>query len=217
MITRRTTLSLMGLGAAAAGYGLLRPSGLPALDLGSARAQDAGAIEDITLGDADAPVEVVEYASFTCPHCAAFHTSTFKDFRRDYIDTGKVRFTYREVYFDRYGLWASMVARCAGPMRYMGVADLIYRGQNDWARQSDPAAVADSLKKIGLQAGLSQEELDACLDDGAKAQALVKWFEANASRDEVTSTPSFLIDGEIHSGNMSLEQIGRLVDEAAAG
>ena len=215
MITRRTTLSLLGLGTAAAGYGLLRPAGLPALDLGQARAQDAGAIEDITLGDADAPVEVIEYASFTCPHCANFHTATFKDFKRDYIDTGKVRFTYREVYFDRYGLWASMIARCAGPMRYMGVADLIYRGQNDWARQSDPAAVAESLKKIGAQAGLSREELDACLEDGDQAQALVAWFEANASRDGVQSTPSFLIDGEMHSGSMSLEQIGRLVDEAA--
>ena len=215
MITRRTTLSLLGLGTAAAGYGLLRPAGLPALDLGQARAQDAGAIEDITLGDADAPVEVIEYASFTCPHCANFHTATFKDFKRDYIDTGKVRFTYREVYFDRYGLWASMIARCAGPMRYMGVADLIYRGQNDWARQSDPAAVAESLKKIGAQAGLSREELDACLEDGDQAQALVAWFEANASRDGIQSTPSFLIDGEMHSGSMSLEQIGRLVDEAA--
>ena len=215
MITRRTTLSLLGLGTAAAGYGLLRPAGLPALDLGQARAQDAGAIEDITLGDADAPVEVIEYASFTCPHCANFHTATFKDFKRDYIDTGKVRFTYREVYFDRYGLWASMIARCAGPMRYMGVADLIYRGQNDWARQSDPAAVAESLKKIGAQAGLSRKELDACLEDGDQAQALVAWFEANASRDGVQSTPSFLIDGEMHSGSMSLEQIGRLVDEAA--
>jgi protein-disulfide isomerase len=158
---------------------------------------------------------VVEYASYTCPHCASFHTDTFKAFREQYIDTGRVHFTYREVFFDRYGLWAAMIARCAGADRYFGLADLIYRTQDEWARQADPAAVAESLKKLGAQAGLSQAELDACLQDGDKAQSLIAWYEANAEADGIRSTPSFLIDGELHSGNMSLEQIGQLVEDAA--
>jgi protein-disulfide isomerase len=160
-------------------------------------------------------VKVIEYASYTCPHCADFHTDTFKDFKAEYIDTGKVHFTYREVYFDRYGLWASMVARCAGEERFFGVSELIYERQGEWARQGEPAAVADSLKRIGLQAGLSQDEVDACMQDAAKAESLYGWYQANAERDGVRSTPSFLINGEMHAGNMSLSQIGRLVDEAA--
>ena len=219
MITRRKALTLAGIGFVGAGGVTFlggRPSGLPGLaDLGAANAQEASAIEDVTLGDPDAPVKVVEYASYTCPHCAAFHNDTFKAFKTDYIDTGKVHFTYREVFFDRYGLWASMVARCAGNDRYFGVADILYRTQGDWARQGEAAAVVESLKKIGAQAGLSPEAVDACLQDADKAQSLVAWYEANAAADDVRSTPSFFINGDLHSGNMSLDQIGALVNEAA--
>ncbi|CTQ32572.1 DsbA family protein [Jannaschia rubra] len=218
MITRRKALTLTALGlVAAGGYGLSGRDNAPGLArLGAANAQGSGeAIQDIVLGSDDAPVKVVEYASFTCPHCASFHAETFKPFKRDYIDTGKVQFTFREVYFDRYGLWASMVARCAGPDRYMGVADVLFSTLGDWARQGDPAVVADSLKRIGAQAGLSQEQLDTCLADADMASDLVAWYEANAARDNIRATPSFLIDGQLHTGSLSLAQIGALVDEAS--
>ena len=220
MTTRRNLLLTAGAAAIAAGFGLWprgRDGGIAVLPngIGAANAQEASAIADVTLGDPGAPVKVTEYASYTCPHCAAFHAETFKDFKRDYIDTGKVFFTYREVFFDRYGLWAAMIARCAGPERYFGVSELIYGAQSDWARQSDAEAVAESLKRIGAQAGLGREELDACLSDADQAQSLVSWYEANAARDGIRSTPSFVIDGDVHSGNMSLEQIGALVDDAA--
>lgn len=217
MASRRSVLTLLAGGTALGAGALLWPRGEGAAlaRLGAAHAQGAADIPEMTLGDESAPVKVVEYASYTCPHCAAFHSDTFKDFREQYIDTGKVHFTYREVYFDRYGLWASMIARCAGPDRFFGVSELIYERQGEWARQGDAAAVADSLKRIGLQAGLSQEEVDACLQDAAQAESLYGWYQANAERDGVRSTPSFLIDGEMHAGNMSLSQIGRLVDEAA--
>lgn len=211
MITRRNVLTLTALGLAAVGATLLPFGGLLS---SAAWAQGADAIQEITLGDPDAPVKVTEYASFTCPHCADFHKNTFPAFKRDYIDTGKVFFTYREVYFDRYGLWASMIARCAGPDRFFGISGIIFDELGEWARQDDPAMVAASLKRIGAQAGLSPEQADACLEDGEKAQALVSWYEANAAKDNIRSTPSFLIDGEMHSGNMSPEQIGALVDAA---
>jgi protein-disulfide isomerase len=219
MIDRRRTLALLAGGTAlAGGYVLLGRNGAEVdygFPVGAANAQTV-AIEDITLGDPDAPVKVVEYASYTCPHCATFHTQTFKGFRDKYIETGLVHFTYREVFFDRYGLWAAMIARCAGPERYFGLADLIYRTQDEWARLADPADVAASLKKLGAQAGLGQAELDACLQDADKAQSLVAWYEANAAADGIRSTPSFLINGELHSGSMSLDQIGQLVEDAAA-
>lgn len=221
MITRRKALTLAGVGlVAGGGFTLLRdtPAGDIAglADLGAANAQEAGTIEDVTLGDPNAPVKVIEYASYTCPHCANFHNDTFKAFKADYIDTGKVHFTYREVFFDRYGLWASMVARCAGPDRYFGVADLLYQTQAQWARQGDAASVAESLKRVGAQAGLSQEALDACLQDADMAQKLVAWYEKNAADDNVRSTPTFLINGDVHTGNMSLSQLGALVDDAAS-
>ena len=221
MITRRNILALTGMGLVAGGsvFNLLRGGqiGLSGLaGIGAANAQGTAVqIEDITLGDENAPVKVIEYASFTCPHCANFHNDTYKDFKRDYIDTGKVHFTYREVFFDRYGLWAAMVARCAGPDRYMSVADILYRTQGEWARQGDAAAVAESLKRIGVQAGLSQEEVDACLNNADLAQSLVSWYEANADADNIRSTPSFLINGELSAGNMGLAQIGALIDAAA--
>lgn len=221
MITRRKALTLAGGGLfAGGGFTLLRDTSAGDIagltNLGAANAQEAGAIEDVTLGDPNAPVKVIEYASYTCPHCANFHNDTFKAFKAEYIDTGKVHFTYREVFFDRYGLWASMVARCAGPDRYFGVADLLYQTQAQWARQGDAASVAESLKRVGAQAGLSREALDACLQDADMAQNLVAWYEKNAADDNVRSTPTFLINGDIHTGNMSLSQLGALVDDAAS-
>ena len=74
----------------------------------------SSAIEDMVLGDANAPITMIEYASYTCPHCGSFHQNTYPQLKADYIDTGKVKFIFREVYFDRFGLWASMIARCGG-------------------------------------------------------------------------------------------------------
>jgi protein-disulfide isomerase len=223
MLNRRSFLLASGLlatgaalgGAAWTGRTSGGVAGLAALSpVGAASAQGAD-VAEMTLGDPNAPVKVVEYASFTCPHCASFHQDTFKEFREQYVDTGRVHFTYREVFFDRYGLWAAMIARCAGPERYFGVADLIYATQDEWVRQSDPAAVAESLKRIGLQAGLDRETVDACLEDAETAQNLVAWYERNASRDGIRSTPSFLVNGELYSGNMGLARLGELVDAAS--
>ena len=201
-------------------------AGLPAFaesheeaDGAEAMAAEAPAVEipEIVLGDEDAPVTVVEYASFTCPHCRRFHEDVLPTVKAEYVDTGKVRFVYREVFFDRYGLWAAMVARCAGTERYMAMADEIYAKQSEWT-QGEPAEVADNLRRLGLSAGLTQEELDACLTDGATAEALVANYEANAEADGIRATPTFVIDGETVS-NMNLEQMRQRLDAAvdAAG
>lgn len=172
---------------------------------------DAPAVAPMVLGAEDAPVTVVEYASYTCPHCATFHEEVFPALRRDYVDEGLVRFEYREVYFDRPGLWASMVARCGDGMRFFGITDLLYENQSEWT-EGEPAQIADGLRRIGLSAGLTQEEVEACMNDGAMAQALVANFEENAEEDGIRSTPSFLVDGELHS-NMSEAEFRTLLDE----
>ena len=173
---------------------------------------DTSIVEEMTLGEADAPVTVIEYASFTCPHCRRFHEGPFKQLKADYIDTGKVQFVYREVYFDRYGLWAGMVASCGGPVRYFGLVDLIYERQAEWTASNDPAQIAENLRGLGRIAGLTNEQLDACLTDGEKAQAMVALWQQRAEADDINSTPSFLIDG-VKYGNMNYADFSRILDE----
>lgn len=201
----------------AGGFGA--PSG-PAADstslnpVSAAEAQDidtSGVIE-MSMGNPDAPVTVVEYASFTCPHCRSFHENVLKDLKAEYIDTGKINFIYREVYFDRFGLWAGLVARCGGAERYFGLADLIYKGQSEWLAGGDPASITEGLRKIGRLAGMNDDQLNACLQDSDMANALVAVYQQNVTADGINSTPSFVINGEKHS-NMNLAEFRKLLDE----
>ena len=172
-------------------------------------------VTEMVQGDPDAPVQVLEYASYTCPHCANFHANQYEQIKENYIDTGKIGFTYREVYFDRPGLWASMVARCGGEMRFFGITDMIYERQQDWARRETGEEIVGALRNIGKVAGLTDEELDSCLSDGEEAEALMGWYRSNAEADNVQSTPSFFINGEPY-GNMSYEDFAAILDEKLA-
>lgn len=216
-MNRRSLLA--GAGAAALATGgavLLRPDGSSLSPVGAAQAQDVMAPEivEMAIGEADAPVEFIEYASYTCPHCARFHAEVYPLLKADYVDTGQVRFIYREVYFDRLGLWASMVARCAGPERFFGVSDLLYEGQREWT-QGDPATVAENLRRIGRSVGLSDDELQACLSDGEFAQALVDRYEAFTEEHEIPGTPTFYVNGQMQ-GNASYAELREVLDAAIA-
>ncbi|MGB0440669.1 MAG: DsbA family protein, partial [Paracoccaceae bacterium] len=169
-------------------------------------------VQDMILGNPDAPIEVIEYASYTCPHCASFHSGAYKQLKEDYIDTGKIKFVYREVYFDKYGMWASMIARCE-PAKFFGITEVIYAEQSDWTRAGSDAAIADALRKVGLRAGVDKDALEGCLRDGDKLRALVGWFQENAERDGIRSTPSFLINGELYS-NMAYSEFASILDGA---
>ena len=203
-----TTVALAAT-IAAGGSWVLNPTAQP--PIGAAAAQEA-TVTDMTLGEADAPVEIIEYGSFTCPHCATFEQEVFPQLKEDYIDTGKVKFTFREAYFNKYDMWASLMARCGGEMKYFGIVDMIYETQDDWARQSTEAGVADAIRKMGLQAGIGQEQLDACMQDGETLKALVGWYQQNVEEDGFNSTPSFMIDGELHT-NMPYDEFADILDE----
>lgn len=211
-------VAVLGVGA----YFVTAPgsSVTPANPFGAAHAQetsaeiDTSSIVDMSQGNAEAPVTVIEYASFTCPHCAAFHAGAYKDLKADYIDTGKINFVYREVYFDRYGLWASMIARCAGtPEKFFGMTDLIYAGQSEWARAGEPTEIVEELRKIGRLAGLDGDTMEACLQDADNAQTLVAWYQENAEADGIDSTPSFVINGKKYS-NMAYPDMAAIIDAA---
>lgn len=211
--------------AAAGGAVWMTQGAAPAADVTTfstaAVAQEANAtseaqmVPDMVLGQAEAPVEVIEYASFTCPHCANFHETVFDQLKTNYIDTGKIRFVYREVYFDKFGLWAATVARCGGAEKYFGISDMIYDTQKTWIGDGDAATIADNLKKIGLKAGLSSEQVDACMRDEDQLKAMIATYQTNATKDDITSTPSFVIDGQKYS-NMSYEDFAAILDEKLA-
>ena len=153
-------------------------------------------IEDIVLGNPNAPVTIIEYASFTCPHCKNFHEGTFKKLKKNYIDEGKVKFILRDVFFDRYGLWAAMVARCDNTEKFYGIVEEIFRRQAEWTKGKEDVQIANNLRKIGLSIGMDSETIGECLSDGDMAQALVNEYQKNAEKDKISSTPSFLINGE---------------------
>ncbi|MDB5658643.1 MAG: DsbA family protein [Cypionkella sp.] len=176
---------------------------------------DPATIADYGIGQLDAKVKIVEYLSFTCPHCAAFHAEVYPQLKADYIDTGKVRLEYHEVYFDRYGLWAAMMARCGGEMRYMGITDIVLETQKEWAASDDPNAVVENLKKIGRTAGMDDATLDACMKNSAMAEALVTHFETNMKADAIEGTPTFIINGTKHS-NMAYDDLKAILDAELA-
>ncbi|KJS45460.1 MAG: thiol-disulfide oxidoreductase [Roseovarius sp. BRH_c41] len=177
-------------------------------------APDTSQIVEMTMGPEDAKVTIIEYASFTCPHCANFHKGPLKQLKADYIDTDKVHFVYRDVYFDRFGLWASMVARCGGAEKFFGISDMIYEQQAEWTK-GEPAEIADNLRRIGKVAGLEPDALDACLNDNEKAKTLVAWYQENAEAHEVTSTPTLVINEQKYA-NMAYDELRAIIDEKLA-
>ena len=120
------------------------------------------------------------------------------------------------MYFDRFGLWASSIARCAGPDKFFGITDLLYASQAEWSRAGggDPSVIVGELRKIGRLAGLSSEALEGCLQDGESLRTLVAWYQENAERDGVRSTPSFVINGTTYN-NMPFDEMKSLIIDAS--
>jgi protein-disulfide isomerase len=223
-MNRIIPIALAGVAVVAAGYFVLNknsadsPSnGLTAVaqstdtDTAIAAAPMSSDVTEMVLGNADAPITIIEYASYTCPHCASFHENVFGDLKSEYIDTGKVKFVMREVYFDRQGLWAGLLARCEGPSKYFGVSDLLFKRQREWSSGDSGAAIAENLYKLGRIAGMDNDAMAACLQDKDKAEALVAEFQRTTQADGVNSTPSFIINGEKHA-NQSLADMREILD-----
>ena len=173
---------------------------------------DPALLADHSMGSPDAPIKVTEYASFTCPHCANFNETVFGQLKTNYIDTGKVYFTLREVYFDKFGLLAGMMARCGGNDRYFGFVDTFYRNRDQWLNSEDAAVITENLKRIGRTGGMSDAQIDTCWADRPFANALVAQFQTNMTADAIDGTPTFLIDG-VKFTNMSYEEFAKVLDD----
>ena len=179
--------------AAALAFALAAPA---AMAQEAAPAAQAETLPDISLGSDDAPLTVIEYASFTCGHCANFHAETWPKLKAEYVDTGKVKFIQRDVYFDQPGLWAGVLARCGGDEKFYAVSDMLFDEQKDWLAGDTGDEIAANLRKIGLKAGMTEEQMTACWEDTAKAERLIATFQQNATADGIEATPTFIIGGE---------------------
>lgn len=172
-------------------------------------------LPDMTQGAEDAPVTLIEYASFTCSHCAHWEKEIYPRLKMEYIDTGKVKFIHREVYFDKVGLWGGMVARCGGAEKYFPIAQMLYDEQAEWIGDGMPETISANLRKVGLKAGLTGEQVDACMNDQALAESLVETFQQTAVKDGVDATPTLFVNGTKQS-NMPWEDLKKLLDDEIA-
>ena len=211
IITRRAftaALSLTGL-AALVGFSPFRL-------IGQAMAQSAAdvakpvSLPDMALGPADAKVTVTEFASMTCPHCAAFNAEVFPKIKAAYIDTGKIRYIFREFPLDIKAAAGSMLARCiakddAG--KYFAVIDMLFKQQNDWVMKN----TTETLTRIGKQAGLSQQQVEDCLKDQALLDKIAADQKYATDVLKVNSTPTFFINGEVIKGEASFDEFDKKI------
>jgi protein-disulfide isomerase len=206
MMTRREALAL--LGSAVATAALLR--GLPALaqEVSPQDLAVPGPLGDVALGPENAKVTIIEYASLTCSHCAAFHKDTYPALKQRYVDTGQVRFILREFPLDPLATAGFMLARCDGDAKYYPVTDLLFDQQKTWAFSDKPV---DALQQMMRQAGFSQEKFETCLRDQKLYDAVNAVRTRASDKLGVNSTPTFFINGQRHPGNLSIDEIEKII------
>ena len=178
-----------------------------------ARAQEQIFDDDRILGDANAPVTIIEYSSLTCPHCANFHKNTLPEVKENWIETGRARIVYRHFPFDALGLRAAMVANCIEGDRHFSFLDALFYGQELWTRAKDPLG---ALAQVAALAGLDKATFDACIADEAELERIL--IRAKDARETygVNSTPTFIINGTKVQGAVGYDEFNKALEEAAA-
>ena len=169
--------------------------------------------DDVVLGKADAKITVFEYASLTCPHCADFETKTFPKVQKDWIDTGKVRWVFRDFPFDPVALKAHVIAHCGGPDKFYGLIEVFYAQQRNWFRSDADASVVE-LTKLTKFAGVSDAQVKACLAD-TKLSTLVVTNRQSGDDAGVDSTPTFFINGSKSTGFKEYDEFQKLLADAS--
>ena len=209
-ITRRElAMAALALGAGAGTTLLLQRergvvvSPAQAADPSVADLMQPNPLGEMAMGSESAPITVIEYASMTCPHCAHFSETTFPELKKRYIDTGKVRFLFREFPLDRLAFAGFLLARCVPPDKYFPMIETLFAQQRDWVVQSP----LQPMRAIAKQAGVSQEAFDACLEDRKLIEGIEKVRSQAADKFGVNSTPTFFVNGKRLPGALSIEEM----------
>ena len=166
---------------------------------------------EITLGNSDAPITIIEYSSTTCPHCAHFHTTTFPELQTRYIDRGLVRYIFREYPLNDLDLFAFMLSRCAGNDRALSFVDQLFKQQDKWVVDSP----LSPLTEIGRQFGITEGSLITC-GNNKKIKNGVLWSRRHGTKFGARSTPTFFINGAKYSGDMSIERMEEIITKQLA-
>ena len=179
--------------------------------------------DDMVHGKSDAPVTIIEYASMTCPHCAAFAKDVVPQLTKDYIDTGKVKYVFREFPLDGAARMASAVARCFSGDQYFSFIDLLFANQMNWIKDFDGNGmitredIEEGLSQMARQAGMPRERAVACANDEKNLAAVDANWQEGQTRYNVGSTPTFIINGTPHIGEISFDALKQVIDPLAGG
>ena len=220
-ITRREfcqSTATVALGTALLGASALLPFESVALadTIPDAELMKPDALPEMVMGDAKAPVTVIEYASMTCPHCAQFHETTYPELKKRYIDTGKVRYIFREFPLDTLAAAAFMLARCAGEKdssKYFAMIDTLFRQQRQWAVEKP----IPPLMAIAKQAGFTEKTFDACLANQKMLDGIESIRQRAVAKFKVQSTPTFFINGTAFPGALEIEDMAKAIDAQLKG
>ena len=199
---------LVALGAALAG-----PVGAQTAPAATTAARLEG--EDMVIGAPDAKITIVEYASLTCPHCAAFHAEVLPKLKTEFVDTGVVKFVYRDFPLDRVALTTAQIARCLPPERYFGFLDALFRQQESWASGRDGEAMVAKVKQLARLAGLSTEKADACVADPEKQAKVANMRFAGEKEFDIRGTPTLIINGRKYTGSMEFVDLDKFLKSLA--
>jgi protein-disulfide isomerase len=209
LVSRRFLLAAASAVTASATFALADK--LPAGKVSVEELMVPNALPDVVEGKADAPITIVEYASMTCSHCAAFHNDVYPTLKKNYIDTGKVKFILREFPLDPLATAAFMLARASGDKRD-AVVDLLFRQQKNWAFVDKPL---DGLSNVLKQTGLSEESFKATLKDQLLYENVNKVRDRAAEKFAISATPTFFINGDKYSGEITAADLDKILSAPA--
>ena len=167
------------------------------------------ALESKSMGEEKAPVKIIEFASLTCGHCAKFHNEVFPLIKENYIDKGKIFFTYNDFPLDKFALKASVVARCSGNKKFFSFLKVLYNKQKDWTRTQDPFKSLLKIDKIG---GLKNDEIKVCVGNKSIEDGLLKQRLQSTKVYDIKATPTLYINGEKYDGDLTFEALKLKID-----
>ena len=168
--------------------------------------------DDLVIGDKNAPITIIEYASLSCSHCANFHKNTLPDIKKEYVDTGKVRFVFRNFPYDPPSLIGSVILKCVPKDVRYDYMNVLFMLRKNWVI-SDNAKSTQELYKIMQSGGMSKEDFDNCLQRDDLANQIIKGRIDVQNEFNIQSTPSFLINGNLEQGNKSVKEFRQIIDK----